>query len=121
MQSSEARNRRLYAMPFADVYPLYVRKVEKKGRSRQELDAVIRWLTGYDDKSLLSQIEKGVSLEDFFAQAPGISPEACGIKGLVCGVRVEEIRDPLMRQIRWLDKLVDELAKGRPIEKILRK
>lgn len=120
MDQSEAKKQRVYRMPFSAVYPLYLQKAERKGRSQEELDAVIRWLTGYDDKALREQIEKGASLQAFFAQAPHIHPNASLIKGLICGVRVEEIEDPLMQQIRWLDKLVDELAKGKAMDKILR-
>ena len=111
---------RLFAMPFAKVYPAYVNKVERKGRSREELEEVIRWLTGYDAKGFARQIDKGVSLEQFFAEAPKYHPNASLITGVVCGVRVEEVEDPLMRKVRQLDKLVDELAKGKPLEKILR-
>jgi hypothetical protein len=111
---------RIFKMPFAKVYPLYVQKVEKKQRTRQEVDRVICWLTGYSAAQLQRQIEKQTDFETFFAQAPAINPRSALIKGVVCGVRVEEVADPLMRKIRWLDKLVDELAKGRTMEKILR-
>ena len=120
MDKSEAKTRRVYAMPFASVYPLYIQKVERKGRSKEELDTVLRWLTGYDQAGLERQIEIGAGLEDFFAQAPQVHPKAAEIKGLICGIRVEEIEDPLMQKIRWMDKLVDELAKGKAMEKILR-
>lgn len=116
----KAKAARVYAMAFSRVYPLLVQKAEKKGRAREEVDAAILWLTGYDSGGLKAQIDKGVSLEAFFAQAPEMNPNAHKITGVVCGVRVEEIEDPLMQKIRWLDKLVDELAKGRPMEKILR-
>lgn len=111
---------RVFKMPFASVYPLYVQKVEKKGRTKQELDRVIQWLTGYSPEHLQRQIELGVDFETFFAQAPAFHPNAALIKGVVCGVRVEEVAEPLMRQIRQLDKLVDELAKGKALEKVLR-
>jgi hypothetical protein len=111
---------RIFKMPFASVYPLYVQKVEKKGRTKQELDRVITWLTGYGQEQLERQIELGVDFETFFAQAPAFHPNAALIKGVVCGVRVEDVADPLMRQIRQLDKLVDELAKGKTLEKVLR-
>jgi hypothetical protein len=107
-------------MPFAKVYPLYVQKAQRKGRTQEEVDRVICWLTGYDAPGLQRQLERGVDLEAFFAQAPALHPNAARIQGVVCGVRVEEIADPLMQKIRWLDKLVDELAKGRKMESILR-
>jgi len=110
----------IYAMAFAKVYPLYVQKAERKGRSREEVDQVICWLTGYDPAGLQRQIRDGVDFEAFFAQAPAMHPNSALIKGVVCGVRVEEVEDPLMRRIRQLDKLVDELAKGKPMEKVLR-
>lgn len=111
---------RVFAYKFGNVYPLYVQKVEKKNRTKEELDQVLRWLTGYNQKQLERQIERGVSLETFFAEAPALHPNSALIKGVVCGVRVEAIEDPLMRKIRYMDKLVDELAKGRAMEKILR-
>jgi hypothetical protein len=110
---------RIYRLPFASVYPLYVAKVEKKGRTKDELDAVIRWLTGYNDAELEREIAAGTTLADFFAGAR-VNPNAGLITGVICGVRVETIEDPLMQQIRYLDKLVDELAKGRALEKVLR-
>jgi hypothetical protein len=111
---------RIYTMSFASVYPLYVQKAEKKGRKRQEVDQVICWLTGYSAQTLAEQIERGIDFETFFGEAPALHPNAGKISGVICGVRIEEIEDPLMRNIRCLDKLVDELAKGRPMEKILR-
>lgn len=111
---------RVFAAPFADIYPLYVRKVERKGRTRSELDEVIGWLTGYDAAGIERVLASGVDLETFFAEAPAPNPNAALITGVICGHRVEEIEDPVMRQIRYLDKLVDELAKGRPMEKVLR-
>jgi hypothetical protein len=113
-------NQRIFAMAFSKVYPLYVQKAERKNRSKEEVDQVIRWLTGYDRAGLQRQLERAVDFETFFAQAPAINPNTALIKGTVCGVRVEDIDDPLMRNIRYLDKLVDELANGRPMEKILR-
>lgn len=111
---------RIFATPFAKVYPLYVEKVTRKGRTREELDRVIGWLTGYDPTELQRQIDQRVSFEAFFAQAPAMHANRSLVTGLVCGVRVEAVEDPLMRTIRQLDKLVDELAKGRAMEKILR-
>lgn len=113
-------NLRVFRMAFASVYPLYVQKVEKKGRTRNELDEVICWLTGYTARALAAQIEKRVDFERFLEEAPAFNPNADKITGVICGVRIAEIEDPLMRRIRYLDKLVDELAKGRPMEKILR-
>ncbi|MGI1659300.1 MAG: DUF2200 domain-containing protein [Desulfitobacterium sp.] len=111
---------RIFTTAFSKVYPLLVQKVEKKGRVRDEVDAVICWLTGYDEHGMQAQIEKEVDIETFFAEAPQINPNSHKITGVVCGVRVEEIEDPLMQKIRWMDKLVDELAKGKALEKILR-
>ncbi len=111
---------RVFAMKFSSVYPLYVQKAERKGRTRAEVDEVIRWLTGYTQEALARQIEAGVDLETFFAQAPALHPNRGLVTGVVCGVRVEEVADPLMRLIRCLDKMIDELAKGRAMEKILR-
>jgi hypothetical protein len=116
---SATATHRIYAMTLASVYPLYVAKVEKKGRTRAELDAVITWLTGYDESELGRQLAEGTTFEAFFAGAR-LNPNATLITGVICGVRVEAIEDPLMQQIRYLDKLVDELAKGRPLEKVLR-
>jgi hypothetical protein len=107
-------------MEFARVYPLYVQKAERKGRTRDEVDEVIRWLTGYSQAGLKAQMEKKTDFETFFAQAPAMNPNTALITGVVCGVRVEEVEDPLMKQIRQLDKLVDELAKGKAMQKILR-
>jgi hypothetical protein len=111
---------RIFAMAFAKVYPMYVQKAERKNRTKEEVDQVIRWLTGYDQAGLERQIEQEKDLEAFFAEAPATNPNSALIKGVVCGVRVEEVDDPLMQKIRYLDKLVDELAKGRKMEKILR-
>ena len=111
---------RIFAMPFAKVYPMYVQKAERKGRTKEEVDQVICWLTGYDRAGLQKQIDLGNDFETFFAQAPALNPNASLIKGVVCGVRVEDIADSLMQKLRWLDKLVDELAKGKAMEKILR-
>ena len=107
-------------MKFAGVYPLYVQKAERKNRTKEEVDQIICWLTGYDQMGLQKQVEQGNDLETFFAQAPVFNPNSALIKGVVCGVRVEEIEDPAMQKIRYLDKLIDELANGRPMEKILR-
>ena len=114
------KNEHIFKMAFSSVYPLYVQKAEKKGRTKEEVDAVIYWLTGYDEQGLKLQIEKAAEFETFFAEAPQINPNSDKIKGVVCGVRVEEISDTLMQKIRYLDKLVDELAKGKSMEKILR-
>ncbi len=110
----------VFAMPFAKVYPLYVQKAERKNRTKKEVDKIIRWLTGYDQAGLRQQIKQEVDIETFFAQAPAIHPKSSLIKGVVCGIRVEEIRNPLMQKARYLDKLIDELAKGKKMEKILR-
>jgi len=114
-------NERVYKMKFSAVYPLLVQKSERKGRTKAEVDEVIYWLMGYDEKSLQSQLDAGADYEQFFTNAPQINPNAEKITGVICGHRVEEIADPLMQKIRWLDKLVDELAKGKSMEKILRK
>ncbi len=119
MKTSDA-NHRIYSMSFASVYPLYVAKVEKKARTKAELDEAIRWLTGYTQKGLESQIKEKTTFEDFFATAPKLNPSRRAITGVICGVRVEEIEHPLMQNIRYLDKLVDEIAKGRAMEKVLR-
>jgi hypothetical protein len=112
---------RIYTTSFARVYPLYVAKAEKKGRTKAEVDQVISWLTGYGQKELQSQLERRTDIETFFAEAPGINPSRTLIKGVVCGVRVEDIEEPTMREIRYLDKLIDELARGKAMDKILRK
>ncbi|MFT6464352.1 DUF2200 domain-containing protein [Halopseudomonas sp.] len=111
---------RIFSTPFATVYPLYVKKAERKGRTKEEVDRVICWLTGYDEAGLQQQIKQQADFETFFAQAPAMHPHRSLIKGVVCGVRVEEVEDPLMKQIRQLDKLVDELAKGKTMDKVLR-
>jgi hypothetical protein len=113
-------NERAFRMKFASVYPLYVAKAERKGRTKAEVDAVICWLTGYSQREVEGQIKKETDFETFFAEAPKMNPARKLIKGTVCGVRVEDIEEPLMREIRYLDKLVDELAKGKAMEKILR-
>lgn len=113
-------NERVYKMTFSNVYPLLVKKAERKGRTKSEVDAVICWLTGYDNSGLQAQLEKNINYETFFNEAPQINPNAAKISGVICGHRVEEIQDPLMQKIRWLDKLIDELAKGKPMEKVLR-
>ncbi len=112
---------RIYTMSFANIYPLYITKAEKKGRTKTEVDEIIRWLTGYSQEELKTQLEKQADLETFMAEAPQLNPSRALIKGLVCGVRVEDIQEPTMREIRYLDKLIDELAKGKAMEKILRK
>ncbi len=112
---------RVFKMTFASVYPLYINKVEKKGRTKEELDEVLFWLTGYNKKTLQQVIDKMSDLETFFAQAPQLNPNVSKITGVICGYRVEEIEDKLMQKIRYMDKLVDELAKGKKMEKILRK
>ncbi len=111
---------RIAKMSFASVYPLYVQKVERKGRTKKELDEVLRWLTGYTQKQLESHIEKSTDFETLFAKASKLNPMREMITGMICGVRIEEIKNPLMRELRYMDKLVDELAKGRSMEKILR-
>ena len=114
-------NTRVFKMSFASVYPHYIRKAEKKGRTKEEVDEIICWLTGYNQQALQQQIDKKSDFETFFAQAPQINPNVSKITGVICGYRVEEIEDKLMQKIRYLDKLVDELAKGKTMEKILRK
>ncbi len=111
---------RVFAIKFASVYPLYVQKAERKQRTKQEVDKVIRWLTGYTQAGLEKQIKQESDLETFFAKAPSMHPRSALITGVVCGVRVEDIEDPLMQKIRYMDKLIDELAQGKPMEKILR-
>lgn len=112
---------RIYTTTFASVYPLYVAKAEKKGRTKAEVDQIISWLTGYDQKDLSAQLDKQTDFETFFAEAPHINPSRALIKGVVCGVRVEDIEEPTMREIRYLDKLIDELARGKAMDKILRR
>ncbi|EHW7495949.1 DUF2200 domain-containing protein [Listeria monocytogenes] len=112
---------RIYTMSFASVYPLYIQKAEKKDRTKEEVDEIVFWLTGYDQDSLQQAIDQAIDFETFFAEAPKMNPNASLITGVICGYRVEEIEDKLMQQIRYLDKLVDELAKGKKMEKILRK
>ena len=111
---------RIYSTSVASVYPHYVAKAEKKGRTKAEVDEIIRWLTGYSQEGLDDELAKGTTFEDFFAQAPGMNPSRSLITGTVCGVRVQDVEDPLMREIRYLDKLIDELAKGKAMAKILR-
>ncbi len=111
---------RIYRMKFSGVYPMYIAKAEKKGRTKEDVDTVIFWLTGYDAKSLQDQIDRNTDFETFFAEAPKLNPNVSKITGLICGYRIEEIEDPLMKKVRYLDKLIDELAKGRKMEKILR-
>jgi len=115
------QNTKIFRMAFARVYPLYIAKAVRKGRTKQEVHAIIHWLTGYDEAMLQRQIDSKVDFETFFAQAPQMNPNVSRITGVICGYRVEEIEDKLMQQIRYLDKLVDELAKGKAMEKILRK
>ena len=110
---------RIFATPFAAVYPMYVAKAERKGRTKEEVDRVICWLTGYDAAGLLHQLEQRTDFETFFARAPAMHPNRSLIKGVVCGIRIEEVEDPLMQKIRQLDKLVDELAKGKAMEKVV--
>lgn len=111
---------RVFRMSFADLYPLYVTKVERKGRTREEVDEVISWLTGYDDAGLRTAIEEGTDLETFFDRAPRMNPNTALITGVICGIRVEDIEDPLMQRIRYMDKLVDEVARGKRMSSILR-
>jgi hypothetical protein len=113
-------DQRIYRMTFASVYPLYLQKAMKKGRTKAEVDAIVCWLTGYNEHTLLEQIEHNTDFEHFFGHAPQINPHASKITGVICGCRVEEIEDRLVQQVRYLDKLIDELAKGRAMEKILR-
>ncbi|MFB9080434.1 DUF2200 domain-containing protein [Flavobacterium procerum] len=113
-------NERIYKLLFSSVYPLYIQKAEKKGRTKEEVDTVTKWLTGYSDEQLKAQIEKKADFETFFAEAPELNPNAVKITGVICGYRIEEIEEPLIQKIRYLDKLVDELAKGKTMEKILR-
>jgi hypothetical protein len=115
------KKHRVYAISFASVYPLYIAKAEKKGRTKEEVDKIIRWLTGYSQKGLDDQLTRKTDIETFFAQAPQLNASRALIKGVICGIRVEDIKEPLMQDIRYLDKLIDELAKGKAMEKILRK
>jgi hypothetical protein len=112
---------RIYAMSFASVYPLYVAKAKKKERTKEEVDEIIRWLTGYSQEELEEQLEKQTDLETFVSEAPRLNPSRALIRGVICGIRVEDIKEPTMREIRYMDKLIDELAKGKAMEKILRK
>jgi hypothetical protein len=114
-------NTKIYKMPFANIYPLYIQKAERKGRTGEEVNEIIFWLTGYNEQTLKQHINNESDLETFFAQAPQINPNVKKITGVICGCRVEEIEDKLMQQIRYLDKLIDELAKGKSMDKILRK
>lgn len=114
------RSQRIFKMPFSTIYPLYIQKAEKKGRTKEEVDQIIFWLTAYNEASLQEKINNNVDVETFFQEAPQINPKASLIKGVICGYRVEEIEDELMRKIRYLDKLIDELAKGKAMQKILR-
>ena len=120
MQENDKTKLRIYTMSVARVYPLYITKVEKKGRTKKEVDEIIKWLTGYTQKGLGSQLKKGVDFETFFAEAPKLSPKRKLITGVICGIRVEDIKDNTVRLVRSLDKLIDELAKGKTMEKILR-
>ena len=119
-QAKQTAKHRIYTVSFASVYPYYVKKAEAKGRQKSELDAIICWLTGYNQRQFEGQLRKQKDFETFFKEAPRLNPARTLIKGVVCGIRVEEIQDPLMREIRYLDKLIDELAKGKPMDKILR-
>ena len=112
---------KIYTMSFSKVYPMYIAKAEKKGRTKSEVDEIILWLTGYSKEELAMQLEKGTDFESFFIEAPHMNPSRDLIKGVVCGIRVENIKEPIMKEIRYLDKLIDELAKGKAMEKILRK
>ncbi len=111
---------KVLSMAFSRLYPLYINKAERKGRTKEEVDKILRWLTGYSQEAIESQIEQGVDAESFFKESPQLNPSRTLITGTVCGVRVEEVEDPIMREIRYLDKLIDELAKGKPMDKILR-
>jgi hypothetical protein len=121
MKQDSTTKHRIYTMAFSRIYPLYIAKVERKGRTKAEVDEVIRWLTGYSQKQLEAQLKKQTDFETFFAEAPELNPARSLIKGVICGVRIEEIKEPLMREIRYMDKLIDELAKGKAMEKILRR
>ena len=119
-EDPSTREHRIYAVPFSSVYPMYIEKAEKKGRTKEEVDEIIRWLTGYSQGELESELSKETNFKDFYANAPKMNPSRRLITGMICGVRVEEIKEPTMQELRYLDKLIDELAKGRPMEKILR-
>lgn len=116
----DKKTERIYKMLFSSVYPLYIQKAEKKGRTQEEVDEIIYWLTGYDDKTLQQQIDKKSDFETFFAEAPQMNPNVSKITGVICGYRVEDIEDDIVQKVRYLDKLIDELAKGKKMEKILR-
>lgn len=118
--ASMSTKHRIFSVPVANVYPYYIEKAEKKGRTKAEVDEIIRWLTGYTQRGLEAALKKKTDFETFFAKAPKLNPLRSAIKGTICGIRVEEIQDPLMRELRYIDKLVDELAKGKAMEKILR-
>ena len=120
MKNDAATKHRIYGMPFARIYPMYLAKAERKGRTKAEVDEVIRWLLGYSQKQLDGQLKKETELETFITDAPKLNPLRSLIKGVICGIRVEDIKDPTLKTIRYMDKLIDELAKGRPMEKILR-
>ncbi len=120
MKTDEKTLKRVYAYSFASIYPMYITKVERKGRTKKEVDTVIHWLTGYTGAKLAAELKKGTDLKTFYAKAPKLNPKRKLITGMICGVRVEEIEDKTMREVRYMDKLIDELAKGRPMEKILR-
>lgn len=121
MNNSRDKKPRIYMTSFSNVYPLYVKKAESKNRTKEEVDKIISWLTGYSGKDLENQLEKEIDVETFFNEAPLMNPNRCLINGVVCGIRVEEVTDPLMQNIRYLDKLIDELAKGKSLDKILRR
>lgn len=121
MKNTTDKKHRIYTMSFGSVYPLYIAKAEKKGRTKAEVDRVIKWLTGYTQAQINAHIKKKTDFEHFFAEAKNINPNRSLITGVVCGIRVEEIKEPLMRELRYLDKLIDELAKGKAMDKILRK
>lgn len=120
MEAGDMKNHRIYKMSFARVYPEYIAKAERKGRTKEEVDEIIQWLTGYSQEEFEVQLKKETDIETFYTQAPKLNPSRKLITGLICGMRVEEIREPLMQEIRYLDKLIDELAKGKSMEKILR-
>lgn len=120
MNDHKPGKHRIYSMPFADVYPLYIAKAEKKGRTKDEVDEIIQWLTGYDEIGFESQLNNKTDFENFFKEAPRLNPSRSNIKGVVCGIRVENIEEPIMKEIRYLDKLIDELARGKAMNKILR-